>query len=225
MAIACMAGLAVLFGAVLVSLEVTGTITWSGRVPGAAFEVTSTHVGVCFALVGMTVHIFMILKPSKYSKVTKTKMGYSPDKLLWDPPKLGGSAATEAQGCPWEVLAKPPTLSGFPENGHFAMWKHLLAISGLPENERFAVMKRLLALSSLPEGERSALLKHLPPLSGLPENERPELKKQLLALSSLPEGERSELLKELLRRSGSGHFWVETETKTTASSSPITGGR
>ncbi len=156
MAIACMAGLAVLFGAVLVVLEVTGTITWSGRVPGGAFEVTSTHVGVCFALVGMTVHIFMILKPSKYEKVTKTKAGYSADKRASGPRKRDGSAASEGQDSGDEALAK------------------LLALSGLPENERTAKLKEL---------------------------------------------------KKLLSQSGSGHYWVETESRTKASSSPITGGR
>ena len=65
------AGLSILFGFILVLLDVTGSLTWSGKLPASSFVVTCTHVGIGFALVGMTLGMLIILRPAKHEVTIK----------------------------------------------------------------------------------------------------------------------------------------------------------
>lgn len=75
--IAWMAGACIFFGAVLVALGITGSLDWRGSLLGSSFEVSSTHIGVAFALVGLTLGLTVLLRPpmTKTTFRAKTESG------------------------------------------------------------------------------------------------------------------------------------------------------
>ncbi len=213
--VACVALVSVLFGAALVALDVSGVLEWSGRAAGASFDVKSSHVGIAFALVGMTVAIFVIKNPSKREEVTKRKVTYShnphprsrhtgesrgPDLRS---ERLGELTATEENECITKASsagsAAEPT-----EDGAEKMLAEVLGKWGVPESQRPVIMRQL--------REASNFLRIWKVLD------------ELVAESGVPETERLAMTMELLEASMStGYFqWIEDHS-TIVKSSP-TGG-
>lgn len=72
------AALSIALGAVLAVLDISGVVAWKADLWGGKVEVTSTHIGIGFALVGMTLGIVIILRPPRKELVVKRTVEHTP---------------------------------------------------------------------------------------------------------------------------------------------------